>query len=195
VVQRLGLAKKPGRFGMLLVAGLAFSLAGDGFLMFPGFFIPGLVSFLIAHLFYIALFRQGVGWFPSGRALVITLGFGAAMYGFLYNGLNPVLKIAVAAYVMVIALMAAQAIGRAVVLRDKHAVAVAVGAGFFMLSDSLLATNKFAFEFPMAQFWVLATYYVAQALIACNAVPVIAALSRNPVGVSIAGLDPGSSPG
>jgi hypothetical protein len=26
----------------------------------------------------------------------------------------------------------------------------------------------------MAQFWVLATYYVAQLLIACNAVPVIA---------------------
>ena len=89
---------------------------------------------------YIALFKQGVGWFPSGRALAITLGFGGAMYAFLYSGLNPVLKIAVAAYVVVIALMAAQAIGRATVLRDKRAVAVAVGAGFFMLSDSMLAT-------------------------------------------------------
>jgi alkylglycerol monooxygenase len=59
----------------------------------------------------------------------------------------------------------------------------------------MLATNKFAFEFPMAQFGVLATYYVAQLLIACNAAPVIAGLTRNPVHVSIAGLDPGSSPG
>lgn len=136
-----------------------------------GFFIPGLVSFLVAHLFYIALFRQGVPWFPSRRALLVTLVAGAAMYAFLFNGLNPVLKIAVAAYVVVIALMAAQAIGRATVLRDPASVAVAVGASCFMLSDSLLATNKFALPLPMAQLWVLATYYVAQILIACNARP------------------------
>jgi alkylglycerol monooxygenase len=160
-----------GRFGLLLVAGLAFSLAGDCFLMFPGFFIPGLVAFLIAHLFYIALFKQGLPWFPSRRALAVTLGLGVAMYAFLFNGLDPVLRIAVAAYVVVIALMAAQAIGRATVLRDKASIAVAVGAGVFMLSDSLLATNKFAFPLPMAQFWVLATYYVAQILIACNSQP------------------------
>jgi alkylglycerol monooxygenase len=195
VARRLALADKPHRFAVLLVAGLAASLAGDAFLMFPGFFISGLVSFLVAHLFYIALFKQGVGWFPNTRALAITLGFGGAMYAFLYNGLNPVLKVAVAAYVVVIALMAAQAIGRALVSRDKHAALVAVGAAFFMLSDALLATNKFAFEFPMAQFWVLATYYVAQLLIACNAAPVVAGLSRNPAHVSLARLDPGSSPG
>ncbi|HSI55901.1 MAG TPA: lysoplasmalogenase family protein [Ramlibacter sp.] len=163
-----------GRFAALLVAGLAFSLAGDCFLMFPGYFIPGLVAFLIAHLFYIALFKQGMPWFPSKRALFITLGFGVAMYAFLFNGLNPVLKVAVAAYVVVIALMAAQAIGRAIVSRDQASVAVAVGAAFFMLSDSLLATNKFAMPLPMAQFWVLVTYYVAQVLIACNARPAAA---------------------
>lgn len=171
VADRLQLARSTGRFGLFLLAGLAFSLAGDCFLMFPGFFIPGLVSFLVAHLFYIALFGQGVPWFPSRRALLVTLVAGAAMYAFLFNGLNPVLKIAVAAYVVVIALMAAQAIGRATVLRDPASVAVAVGASCFMLSDSLLATNKFALPLPMAQLWVLATYYVAQTLIACNARP------------------------
>ena len=191
--------RTPTSFDALLMGGLAFSLAGDTFLMFPGYFIPGLVSFLIAHLFYIALFRQGVSWFPSRRALVITLGFGSAMYAFLFHGLNPVLRVAVAAYVVVIALMAAQAIGRATQLRDKASAAVAVGAAFFMASDALLATNKFAFPLPMAQFWVLATYYVAQLLIVCNAVPVVAALSRNPShdGQSLgsAAMDPGSSPG
>jgi uncharacterized membrane protein YhhN len=169
-----------GPFGVLLAAGLAFSLAGDCFLMFPGMFIPGLVSFLIAHLFYIALFRQGVGWFPSGRALFVTLGLGAAMYAFLFGRLDPALKVAVAAYVVVIALMTAQAIGRAAELRDKQAVAVAVGAGFFMLSDALFATNKFAFELPMAQFWVLGMYYVAQILIASNAQPATAAAIQSP---------------
>jgi uncharacterized membrane protein YhhN len=150
---------------------------GDVFLMLPGFFIPGLVSFLVAHLFYIALFKQGVPWLPSTRALLATLGAGGAMYGFLFNSLNAQLRVAVAAYVVVIALMAAQAIGRATWLRDKGSVAAAVGACFFMLSDSLLATNKFALQFPMAQFLVLATYYAAQILIARNAGAVRADLS------------------
>ena len=44
-------------------------------------------------------------------------------------------------------------------------VLVALGAGFFMLSDSLLATNRFVLPLPMAQVWVLSTYYAAQALI------------------------------
>ncbi|CAN5555256.1 hypothetical protein BH11PSE7_BH11PSE7_12000 [soil metagenome] len=165
-------ASRPGgitRFHALLLAGLAASLVGDVLLMQSGLFIPGLVAFLLAHLFYIALFRQGMRWFPSRRALAVTLCVGVVMYAFLWSGLNPVLKVAVAAYVVVIALMAAQAIGRAMVLRDAASVCVAVGAGFFMLSDATLATNKFSMPLPMAQFWILATYYVAQILIACNA--------------------------
>lgn len=163
-----------GRFDLYLLAGLAFSLAGDCFLMFQGFFIPGLLSFLVAHLFYIALFKQGQAWFPSRRALAATLGVGALMYAFLFNGLNPVLRFAVAAYVIVIALMAAQAIGRATVLRDRASLGVAIGAGFFMLSDALLATNKFAQPLPMAQLWVLGTYYIAQVLIVHHARPATA---------------------
>ncbi len=38
-----------------------------------------------------------------------------------------------------------------------------------MVSDSLLAINRFAVPLPMAQFFVLATYYVAQLLIAAQA--------------------------
>jgi uncharacterized membrane protein YhhN len=159
-----------GRFQGLLLAGLALSLVGDVLLMLQGLFIPGLVSFLLAHLCYIALFRQGVPWFPSGRALAGTLALGAAMYAVLFPHLGPVLQVAVAAYTVVIALMAAQAIGRALLLRDASSVAVAVGAGFFMLSDSLLAINRFAMPLPMAQLGVLASYYVAQVLIASRAV-------------------------
>ena len=161
------------RGDLLLALALAFSLAGDALLMFPGFFIPGLVAFLVAHLFYIALFKQGQAWFASRRALLATLGIGAAMYAFLYSGLNPVLRVAVAAYVVVIALMAAQAIGRATTLRDRASVGVAVGACFFMLSDSLLATNRFAVALPYAQVWVLGTYYLAQGLMARHASQVV----------------------
>ena len=150
----------------LLGAALVGSLAGDAFLMVEGFFIPGLVSFLLAHVAYIVLFRQGVAWFPRPLALVATLGVGGAMYAFLWQGGLPVeLRIPVAVYVTVIALMAAQAIGRAAVLGDRTARQVALGACFFMLSDSLLATNRFVQPLPLAQIWVLATYYAAQAFI------------------------------
>ena len=166
VLLRTGGVTKLGRFDALLLGALAMSLAGDVFLMFPGYFIPGLVSFLIAHLAYIALFRLGQRWFPSRRALGITLAVGAAMYAFLWaGGLPAALRVPVAAYVVVIALMAAQAIGRATVLRDGAAVGVAIGAGFFMLSDSLLAVNKFVSPLPMAQVGVLSTYYAAQILL------------------------------
>jgi len=155
-----------GRRPALLLAGLALSLAGDCLLMFEGFFIAGLVAFLLAHVCYIALFRQGLPWFPSRKALFATLGAGAAMYAFLFGSLGSVLKVAVAAYVVVIAAMAAQAIGRAAVLRDRASLAVAAGAVLFMVSDSLLAINRFALPLPLAQLWVLGTYYAAQILIA-----------------------------
>ncbi len=159
-----------GQFGsktwLLLAAALAGSLAGDVFLMVQGFFIPGLVSFLVAHLFYVALFKAGQSWFPHRGALVATLGIGVAMYTFLWMGGLPTgLRAPVAAYVLVIALMAAQAIGRATVLRDTPSLLVAVGAGFFMLSDSLLATHRFVTPLPLSQVWVLGTYYAAQTLI------------------------------
>jgi alkylglycerol monooxygenase len=100
-------------FDATLLAALLLCLAGDVFLMFDGFFIAGLASFLCAHLCYLALFRAGVGWFPERRALAATLLAAAGLYAFLFPHLGPVLKVAVAAYSLVIALMAAQAIGRA----------------------------------------------------------------------------------
>ena len=148
-----------------MAAALAGSLAGDVFLMFEGFFIPGLVSFLVAHLCYLALFHRGQRWFPHRGALAGTLALGGTMYAVLWTGgLPPALRGPVAAYVLMIALMAAQAMGRATVLRNRPAVLVAAGAGFFMLSDSLLAINRFVQPLPLAPLWVLATYYAAQVL-------------------------------
>lgn len=160
------------KFKTWLLIALACSLAGDVALMFPGYFISGLLAFLLAHLAYIALLKQGQAWFASRRALLATLGLGAIMYAVLWSGgLPPALRAPVAAYVLVITLMAAQAIGRATVLHDKAAWGVALGAGFFMLSDTLLALNKFVVPLPLAPLWVLSTYYAAQLLIVRHARP------------------------
>jgi alkylglycerol monooxygenase len=74
----------------------------------------------------------------------------------------------VAAYVLVISLMAAQAIGRATVQGDTAARWVAVGACVFMVSDSLIAINKFVAPVALSSLWILATYYAAQLLIVHN---------------------------
>ena len=156
-----------GRVQWALVSALAFSMIGD--VLLPERFMPGLVSFLIAHLCYIALFKRDAPWFASRRALACTLGAAALMYAVLFPHLAPVLKVAVACYALVIACMAAQAIGRATVVRDANAIAVTVGAVVFMLSDSILAIDKFAIKLPMVQFMILATYFAAQVLIVHNA--------------------------
>jgi alkylglycerol monooxygenase len=166
-MQRPACGGKRAAHEWLLIAALLASLAGDVFLMLPAnLFIPGLASFLVAHLFYIALFHKGFIWFPARRILLATLVIGGALYAFLWCGLSGVaLKAAVGAYVAVIALMAAQAIGRATVLRDAPSIAVALGAGIFMLSDSLIAIDRFVTPIPLAGLWVLSTYYAAQILI------------------------------
>jgi uncharacterized membrane protein YhhN len=160
-----------GSFKTFLLLALGASLIGDVLLMLRGqLFLAGLAAFLLAHLFYIVLLQRSTGpgrWFPSRVALAATLLYGAAMVSVLWSGLRgAVLTGAVAAYVVVIALMAAQAIGRAAVLRNRAATLVAVGACFFMLSDTLLAINRFVQPLPMVGLWVLGTYYVAQILIA-----------------------------
>ena len=62
----------------------------------------------MTHMFYIALFRQRVSWFPSRTALAVTLAIGAAMLLMLWPRLDdPVLRAAVPVYVLMICLMGA----------------------------------------------------------------------------------------
>ncbi|WP_255437798.1 lysoplasmalogenase [Comamonas flocculans] len=149
-----------------LLLALGASLAGDVFLMLPDRFIPGLVSFLLAHLAYIALFRRGSRWLAQRAALAATLALGAGMYAFLWRGgLPPELRLPVAVYVLAIVLMAAQAWARWQALRGPAPLCVALGACCFMLSDALLATSRFVQPLPWAPLWVLSSYYAAQLLI------------------------------
>src|ERR1043166_5771646 len=64
------------RYRWLVFAGLLCSLCGDVWLVFPGGFVRGLASFLLAHLLYIGAFAPaGAG----GLMLVPFAIFGAAM--------------------------------------------------------------------------------------------------------------------
>jgi sterol desaturase/sphingolipid hydroxylase (fatty acid hydroxylase superfamily)/uncharacterized membrane protein YhhN len=164
-----------------LLLALVASLAGDVALMLPGHFIVGLGCFLLAHGAYLMLLSRDAPWFASRVALFATLAVGTAGFAVLgLGGLPQGLRVPVAVYVMVIALMTAQALGRARWLGSRAAWTVALGACCFMASDALLAFNRFVSPVPAAQLWVLATYYAAQGLIVGGWVRGAAAAAERP---------------
>lgn len=152
-----------------LAAGLVCSTAGDVLLMLPrDRFVAGLVSFLVAHLFYIYAFSSGV---PFATAPLLWLPYfaaGGAVVAAVWRGLAPALRGAVIAYVVVIAAMAGQAAGRWYALGGDAALLAALGAALFVVSDSALAINRFRAPFRAERALTLGTYWLAQLLIALS---------------------------
>lgn len=155
----------------LVLAALAASLVGDVLLLSPSLFLPGLVAFLVAHGLYILAFSRGVGFLPSRAAAAGVAAFAALALAYLWPGVPAELKAPVALYVGVIAVMVAQAAGRATRLRDGASAAVALGAALFLLSDLTIALTKFAGAGSTADQWTLPMYYLAQGLIAFCVLP------------------------
>lgn len=153
----------------LIVAGLVCSLAGDVFLMLPRErFVAGLVSFLFAHLFYVAAFAlDGGGARPSAWAAVPLVLYGALMLGLLWPRLSA-LRVPVVVYVAAILLMAWLAACRWLALGGVGGASAFAGALLFVASDSALAWNRFRGGFDGAQALILGTYFPAQLLIALS---------------------------
>jgi uncharacterized membrane protein YhhN len=153
-----------------VLIGIALSLAGDVFLLWPKEgFLPGLVSFLLAHLAYIAAFCVPVRLAAKPWLFVAYAALAALILSQLWSGVPAALRVPVLAYVLCLATMAAQA---AVWWRSAPAQAAArwaaLGGLLFMASDSLLAFNKFGQPLPLSALWILATYWLAQWCIASS---------------------------
>lgn len=156
------------RYQVAICIGLACSLLGDVFLMLPrDQFLPGLASFLLAHAAYIVAFTAGV---PLGTAPVLLLPFLLAagpLLWLLWPSLGT-LRLPVLLYTATILLMVWQAWGRRSVAPSPAATTAAVGATLFMVSDSLLALNRFRRPLPFAQGLIMTTYVAGQTMIALS---------------------------
>lgn len=148
-----------------ILAGLVFSLVGDSFLINPKNFVPGLVSFLIAHLCYIAAFC-GAGEKRFSPLSLAAVTIGAAMLWLVYNGVPGNLKIPVIFYALAISTMLCAAFNFYLTNKTPESLFAFSGAFLFVVSDSALAYNKFNGEFNLAKLVILATYFSAQWLIA-----------------------------
>jgi uncharacterized membrane protein YhhN len=151
--------------------GLWLSLAGDVFLMWPQQgFLPGLVSFLLAHLAYIAAFTRKLRFAGRWPPFAAYAAVAALLLAILWPSVPAALQLPVVAYVVCLASMAAQAGAVWLAVRGSADEALArqaaIGGLLFMASDTLLAFNKFHAPLPLASLWILATYWIAQAMIA-----------------------------
>ena len=148
----------------LVLGAWAASIAGDAFLAWSGFFIQGLASFLAAHVLYCILFMKSGPSAWNVAASVPLVLFGAIMATWLIKsgGVAGGLVAPVMLYLTVILKMAMIAAARYKAEPTLENRTVLFGALFFVISDSLLAMNKFIQPLPYSGVLVLGTYYSAQ---------------------------------
>jgi uncharacterized membrane protein YhhN len=159
-----------------VVLALVFSCAGDTLLMLQQrdekFFMLGLAAFLVAHIFYMLAYRQHQSADTSNElqglqkiryAFPIILS-GTGLVVILYSRLGG-MKVPVLIYAVVLTAMVLGALFRFGKTNSSSFAMVFGGAILFMISDSLIAINKFLEPLPMAGLWIMITYIGAQYLI------------------------------
>jgi uncharacterized membrane protein YhhN len=161
------------RLNSMLGAALLLSLIGDfllgirrlGSLEGQALFLLGLGAFLIAHLVYVAMFRKywpSIWWKPGparvSGALAILVVLGSVL-AILWHSLGTMI-IPIVLYSLALSCM-----GISAMLADLGTPMAAIGALFFIISDAMIAMNKFHGHLPGSNQLIWITYYSAQLLI------------------------------
>jgi uncharacterized membrane protein YhhN len=168
------------RSGWLI--GLFFSTLGDIFLMNSSsmFFILGLLAFLLAHLAYIGSIAVGMrgrrGFLIKNPIWILPFVLYPVLmlYG-LWDGIPDMMRGPVAIYALVIATMALSVLHLRGYIAEKAFSTMMGGALLFVLSDSLLALDKFGAHFSFAPLAIMITYIAGQWLLAKGVATVLKA--------------------
>lgn len=154
------------RYRRFIATGLLFGSAGD-VLLEVDLFELGLGAFLFGQVLYTAAFL-GDSTKLKPLPAIIFYGYGLALVWALADGTGDML-IPVALYAVAITTMLWRAVARIGFVPRVTGLTAAYGAGLFVVSDSLIAVNRFGSEIPGDRWLVMTTYWVAQALIAYSA--------------------------
>ena len=154
-------------FQKLIAAGLFFGWLGDIFLMLPNKFLLGLAAFLIGHILYVIAFIRQTSAFALSRdkLYILVAGFLAVYSYYFYTILAPSLgveKYPVIAYIIVIALMGFFSYTRKQQTNTSSFLLIFLGALLFIISDSILAANKFVAYIANSGLMIMCTYMLAQ---------------------------------
>lgn len=153
---------------------LLFSAMGDYFGS-CACFMAQMGSFAVAHIFYIVFFirrylRKGTKMTAKMRGYQMMLGICAlTLLAFIFVRVVPaapegVLRTGVGIYAVVICVMLLAAL-------VQRSSLYALGALLFVISDFILAWNKFVEPVPYDQILILITYFAAQWLLFVRATP------------------------
>jgi uncharacterized membrane protein YhhN len=155
----------------LIALAIIFSFFGDVFLIFqnqnPLFFILGLISFLIAHIFYISQNLKNCALKINNR-LVISfmpmLIWAIVLLILAYKNAGayfvPIFVYAIILCALYMSMLFARS-----KFSDLNWQLLFLGTILFIISDSMIAINRFILPFDMAGFAIMISYIVAQFLI------------------------------
>jgi len=158
----------PNSINGLIIVAVIFGYLGDLFLMFhkEKLFIFGLGSFLFGHIFYIIAFLlslKNIAAFPLWGLLFVLPSIAVIIKVFRKTqGKLGDIQIPIYFYMGVIFVMGFCAILRLAELNVLSFFLVWLGANLFILSDGMIALNKFDEEFPHAELYIKITYVLAQ---------------------------------
>ena len=152
-----------------------FSWVGDNLLMFSDrnelFFFAGVGGFFLAQITYIYTFARyselgGRGWLQKRPVFALFfIAYLTGIYLLLYPGLEGIMKPIILIYALSLIGMSMMALNRNGRVNHRSFILVFLGSLLFVLSDSMIAIDRFYAGFPMAGFWIMATYIPAQYLI------------------------------
>ena len=150
------------QIGIIIALGLLMSACGD-YMGTQGNFICQMAFFGLAHVAYIIYFlrrmKKPVNWHDVQYAAITSLFVGAEAFTLVVPSVPDVmLKIGVTIYCLLILTMLCMAL----LQRDWL---FGLGAVLFVLSDYILAWDKFVDPINHASWYIMATYYAAQWLL------------------------------
>lgn len=155
-----------------ILIGLICSCIGDAFLVWKtyGYFLHGVAMFAVAQMCYASAFGMRPFNVYAGLGCAVTM---AAVYSFLWPGIHGVMAVVIFMYLFLIMFMAWRAIARVQLFDDLWTwtkLCSCGGAILFLISDLIIATEKFRFALPHGHTLIMLTYYAAQLGIALSVV-------------------------
>ena len=151
------------------VLGLFFSFLGDVLLLGKGelYFILGLASFLIAHLFYITMVVKMLVKTTVKEVISVSIPYVfifILLLNLLYEHLGE-MKIPVIIYALVISILGTVSLLLFIQKKTDAYLLLVVGVFIFIVSDSVLAINMFYQKEAYFSLVIILTYVLAQFLI------------------------------
>lgn len=158
--------KKNNRYKHLILIGLIFSCLGDLLLNYD-LFEAGMGAFGVAQIFYISAFT----FRPLRPWVALPLyGLGIAAVALMFQNLPTIIKICLPIYGALLLTMCWRSLARIDPLNNILRISCGLGSVLFVVSDSLIAFDKFYSSIEGAQIAIMVTYYIAQLGIALSVI-------------------------